>query len=434
MLLGVIGKPILQSKSPLMQNAALRACGIEGSYVRVAAESAEEGLRCAKEAQFSGLNVTAPFKEEMYALLRREGCEISAEAEATRAVNTVMISDASVRGCNTDVAGVQRSFAAADVSVAGARALVLGAGGAARAAVCALRAQGALVTIANRSPGKAEDLAARFACESIALPRVAEVLPHVQIVVNTAQTTAEVLPGELLRAEMVILDALYAQETALQRAACAAGARLISGLEWLLWQGAEAFSLFSGREAPVEAMREALGAIEKSKRHVALVGMMGVGKSTTAEQFARLAGMRRRELDEEIEQRIGCSIAEMVTEQGEEAFREAEYEVLEEALGDAAAVISCGGGVPTRRENRRLLKEAARVVWLWALPKTLSARMPDAQSRPLLRGFDTESRLQELLASRRMMYADVCDLFLPTGMNAPEKVAQRIKYEIDCCK
>ena len=156
------GKPIMQSASPQMHNTGFAACGgINAVYTRLAADSMEEALEAARQIGMSGLNVTAPFKESACKLAD----SLDADAAATGAVNTLLIAKSGkTRGFNTDVEGVRSALASAGVELSGAAAVVLGAGGAARAAAYALCKSGASVTVANRTVGKAKEIASRFGC------------------------------------------------------------------------------------------------------------------------------------------------------------------------------------------------------------------------------------------------------------------------------
>jgi len=146
-------------------------------------------------------------------------------------------------------------------------------------------------------------------------------------------------------------------------------------------------------------------------RHVVLVGLMGVGKSTVGRRLAKELARPFADVDEQVELRAGLVIPRLFEERGEEAFRTLEAEVLADLLDrPEPLVVAAGGGAVTRAENRARLRAArAVVVWLQASPAFLAART-DPTHRPLLAGDDPAGALARLLAERRPLYEEVADL------------------------
>jgi shikimate dehydrogenase len=270
-LVGVMGWPIAHSISPEMQNAALRALGLDWLYLRLAVRpddvpEAAHGLRA---LGFAGVNVTIPHKVAMLPLMD----QLTPEAVAVGAVNTVIIRDGHMTGHNTDTAGFLTDLAQAGFAPAGQTALVLGAGGAARSIVYALARAGARVTVWNRTPARAAALIAGLApflpgAGLAALPQdsdLAGALAEANLLVNCTSVGmtggppgSPLLPGLVLRRGMVVYDLIYTPPlTPLLRQARASGARTVSGLGMLVHQGAEALSLWTGQPAPVDVMTRA---------------------------------------------------------------------------------------------------------------------------------------------------------------------------------
>lgn len=160
--------------------------------------------------------------------------------------------------------------------------------------------------------------------------------------------------------------------------------------------------------------------------NVILVGMMGSGKSTIGRLVAESTGMEFIDLDAMIVARDGREISEIFSHEGEAAFRRKETAALVEIAGASNAVVATGGGVVTRAENRRLLKELGKVVWLDAPAETLLERIGDDESRPMLRGGDALKRLVSLQAERRGDYAEASDIHLDTSEHAPAELVGRI--------
>ncbi len=255
-LYAVVGRSVTRSRSPTLHQEAFKALEIPARYVRLAVRNAEEGLRKAKALGVRGMNITAPFKEDFFQL-----CDtVSATAKTVGAVNTVVIRNGRLIGHNTDVYGVAQALCTKRVSLRGKRAVVLGAGGAAKAAVHALLSGGAKVTVANRTVHKAQTIAESMGCGHSTLRpvelRVA--FKDAEIVVSAVSTTKRIVPRSLLKETMIILEANYTAETTLTRDALQKGYRVIDGREWLLFQGAEAFEIFTGRKAPLAIMRKAV--------------------------------------------------------------------------------------------------------------------------------------------------------------------------------
>ena len=271
-LTGIIGWPVTHSLSPAMHNAAFAALGLDMAYVPlpVVADDLEAAVRGLRSLGFRGANVTMPHKAAVVPYLDR----VSDDARLIAAVNTIVVDDGVLAGYNTDVGGFVAALReAVGEPLAGASALVLGAGGAARAAVLGLLRVGvSRCTVGNRTMSRAEELvrllqpadeAARF--ELVALDALtAAQVRGADIVVNaTALGMADSLkvPSVLvdnIQRDHIVYDVVYGQRPTmpLERAR-ATGARAIDGLTMLVWQAALSFELWTGRAAPLEVMRSA---------------------------------------------------------------------------------------------------------------------------------------------------------------------------------
>jgi shikimate dehydrogenase len=257
--LAVIGHPISHSRSPAMQNAALAALGLADSwsYEALDVEPAElaRRLRSMPGEDFVGANVTVPHK--VAALALADGA--SPVARGIGAANTLCFEAGAIRADNTDAAGL---IAALPRPASGSRALVLGAGGAARAVVWALVRAGAEVEVWNRTESRARQLCEDLGGSPVLAPDAAA---HDLIVNSTAVGLRGEDPfGELplragdLHGGQVVVDMVYGSEPgALLEAAAAAGAETIDGIEVLVRQGAASLEIWTGLEAPVDVMRDA---------------------------------------------------------------------------------------------------------------------------------------------------------------------------------
>jgi shikimate dehydrogenase len=253
-MIALIGDPVAQSPSPAMHRAAFAATRLEVDYVaeRIAADelgAAFERLRTV----YAGLNVTRPHKETIVPLLD----QVRGTAAETGSVNTVTMMNGEAIGDSTDGAGF---LAALDRSGAPSpeRALILGAGGSARAVVAALRSRGTTVTVAARNPAKARGLPA----SAIALEAepVREALHAADLLVNATPLgdRLPILDWVRLPRGLIVFDLVYApRSTALLAAARDAGCRTVEGIEMLVEQGAHSFEIWTGIPAPTGVMREA---------------------------------------------------------------------------------------------------------------------------------------------------------------------------------
>ena len=271
-LFGVIGHPVSHSLSPRMHNSAFATLGIDAVYLAlpVLPDALADALRGAHALGFQGLNVTVPHKQRVLALC--EGTD--AVAERVGAVNTLRRTAGGWEGHNTDAPAVRELMEAAGVRV-GTRALLIGAGGAARAAAWALLELGAALTVTARRQEAAAELLRALPPRGMPLPRtspfkaLAAEVGEAEVVVNGTSVGLhghEPAFGELrFRRGQLAVDFVYG-ETAFIAAAREAGARLLGGEAILVRQGARAFTLFTGQDAPEAVMAAAVAAPAGSGR------------------------------------------------------------------------------------------------------------------------------------------------------------------------
>jgi len=253
----VIGSPVHHSLSPALHNAAFAQLGIDWVYVAFTVHEGDvqHALDAMRALDLGGLSVTMPHKEAV----ARAVDQLDPAAAALRSVNTVVPQpDGTLRGHSTDGDGFVASLAAAGVGVAGRHVAMLGAGGAARAIADALSRHGAArVTVVNRTPAAAE--AAAALAGTVGEVGTPAALRDADIVVNATSVGmgGDELPCDpaLLRAGQVVADIVYhPRDTALLRAARAAGARTVDGLGMLLHQAALQQQLWHGRLPDVAVM------------------------------------------------------------------------------------------------------------------------------------------------------------------------------------
>lgn len=260
---GVIGDPVRHSLSPRLHNAAYAELGLDWVYVafEVPDGAARAALDAARALGLAGLSVTMPHKSDVAALCD----DLSPAAAALRSVNTVTPTPGGrLAGDSTDGEGFLRALADDGVVVAGRVALVLGGGGAARAVAHALGVAGARVEVAARRSGAALEAAALANGTATRWDERATAAAAADIIVNATPVgmagDAELpVPASALRSSHAVVDLVYEPlDTPLLAAARGCGARTVSGLGMLVHQAALQVERWTGRPAPVDAMRAAV--------------------------------------------------------------------------------------------------------------------------------------------------------------------------------
>jgi 3-dehydroquinate dehydratase/shikimate dehydrogenase len=251
---GVAGNPIRSSLSPVMMNTAFRRETVNAVYLALQATKIADLLKLVQEIPIQGLSVTMPLKQEIMAHLEKTD-PLSAKIGAC---NTVLrAQDGKLYGFNTDVAGITGPLEKR-MSLKGAKALVLGAGGAARAAVFGLRDKGADVFILNRTPETAQKLAKQSGSKTIKKDALAKT-PFDVIINATPIGMAGIKSAPLLEAKdlntKLVFDLVYNPlETPLLRLARQQNIPIITGIEMFVQQGARQFEIWTGKAAPEEEM------------------------------------------------------------------------------------------------------------------------------------------------------------------------------------
>jgi shikimate kinase len=165
-----------------------------------------------------------------------------------------------------------------------------------------------------------------------------------------------------------------------------------------------------------------------TERPIALIGLMGAGKSTVARLLGERLAVAVADLDAMLEAEEGCTILELFDREGEPYLRRRERDLLARTLQAGARVLACGGGVIVDEGSRALLQSRCRVVWLEVSPAEAERRVRgSAATRPLLRGAEgAQARLEALLAQRAALYAGAAELRVPTDGRTPQQVADTV--------
>lgn len=271
---GIIGFPIEHSLSPPMHNAAFKALGMddwEYDAMAIPPDIAQYGIKEPQRAGYIGINVTIPFKETVMEFVKPDE-----KARAIGAINTIDFREDV--GTNTDVDGFIDDLKAHDIPLKGERVVVLGAGGAARAAVYGLWQQGAEIIVVNRTLKRAEDMLMQLTISAGVQDVLVKTIDEASewgasLIVNCTSVgmypNADASPwidGVSFPENATVYDMIYRPaKTKLMAQAEAAGGRAVGGLGMLVRQGAAAFKIWTGRDAPVDVMFDAVKA-ELAKR------------------------------------------------------------------------------------------------------------------------------------------------------------------------
>ncbi|RLB29742.1 MAG: shikimate dehydrogenase [Deltaproteobacteria bacterium] len=264
-LYGVVGNPVGHSLSPAMHNAAFWACGTNAVYLAFETRDLEDCIRGIRALGIRGVSVTLPHKSAVIPLLD----EVDGLAKRIGAVNTVANDHGRLVGYNTDAVGALKALEE-KIELPGRTCLIIGAGGAARAIGFMLRDHGVQLTISNRSHGRGKDLASALGCPFVPLKGAkgieADLLIQTTPVGMFPHEDQCIISRRVLREGMVVMDVIYNPlETRLLKIARDRGCLTIGGFEMFIHQGAEQFRLWTGLEAPIDAMNQA---VEKALKRI----------------------------------------------------------------------------------------------------------------------------------------------------------------------
>ncbi|MBO4363091.1 MAG: shikimate kinase [Clostridia bacterium] len=382
---GLIGAKLGHSYSPQIHR-------LFGDYPYVLYELREEevGPFLKNNGNWTALNVTIPYKKTVLPFMD----EVSETVARTGSVNTVVKRpDGTLFGDNTDVYGFLDTVRRSGIDVAGRKTLVLGSGGASVAVREALRVLGAETVVISRSGADNYTNLYRHADAEI----IVNTTP-LGMFPNNGEAAVNIRDFPLVKG---VFDLIYnPAKTELLLECEAAGIPSFNGLHMLVAQAKRSSELFTGRtihDAEIDRVRDAVAA---GMRNIVLIGMPGCGKSTVAAKVGKLTGRTVVDTDSEIVKRTGRTPADIIRNDGEEAFRRVESDILRELGKQSGLVISAGGGVVTREENYKYIRQNSFTVRIKRPLELLPVKgRPLSQGRPL----------GELAAEREPLYRRFAD-------------------------
>ena len=436
-VLGVIGNPIEHTLSPVIHNTLCKLLGIDAVYVPIHVENdiatAINGLSA---AGIYGLNITVPYKQDVMQVLTG----VDDDAAEIGAVNTLVRSNGGYRGYNTDMPGLKRALRNKGVDIEGKKAIILGAGGAARAVSFMLKNAGASkIYLINRSFDKAQAIADENELITPVAVEDYKLIPDDKyIMFQCTSLGLKEGDGRLIEDDNFYKMAEYGYDLIYNPAVTPflatlekLGIKNDNGLTMLLYQAIIAFELWFGVKISQENANIVYAELCKKiyGENIILVGYMGSGKTSVGRALAEKRKMNFLDLDDYIVRKEGRSINDMFTYESEEYFRNVEQNTIKELLSITNTVISTGGGAVLRKVNRENLKEMGKIVYLKADVDTLVDRLKGDKSRPLLKS-DTEEELRKRISTmmdfRNPYYEFFADQVIYTDRLTPSEIAEII--------
>ncbi|MGN0452439.1 MAG: shikimate kinase [Ruminococcus sp.] len=351
-----------------------------------------------------GYNVTIPYKQE----IMKYCAELSACAEKIGAVNTVIKrEDGKLYGDNTDYYGFSYMLSLLDISLKGKKAVVLGSGGASKTAQTVLSEQGAeVVTVSRKGENNYGNIAKHRDASLVVNATPVGMYPH------NGESPVDL---SLFTSLEGVLDVIYnPARTALLLQAEKLGVKYQNGLSMLVAQAKRACELFEGREIDNREIERIRREIALETENIILIGMPGCGKSTVGKIISKKLSRAFADCDDAVFAHCGKSPSEIISSEGEEAFRLIETDVLKNIAKQSGRVIATGGGVVTRSENCDILRQNGRLIFI---ERDLLLLATD--DRPL------SKNLQTLYSKRLPMYLSFADK-KADGNGSAEDVSERV--------
>ena len=344
---GLLGRKLGHSYSPQIH-------ALLGNYsYQLFEKEPEEIGDFLKNGDFTGLNVTIPYKKEVIPFLD----ELSTAAARLGAVNTIVRRDGKLIGHNTDYFGFRWLVQESGLQVAGKKALVLGSGGASNTAAAVLQELGATVIVISRSGENNYGNLDRHTDAAV----IANTTP-VGMYPNTGKSALSLEGFPRLEG---VLDAVYnPARTQILLDAERRGLAAVNGLWMLVAQAKESAEWFTGEEIPDSRIAKIHHALRLQMENIILIGMPGCGKTSVGQQLAQKLGKKFVDADESLEARVCRKITDIIPNDGEAAFREMESETLAELGKQSGLVIATGGGCVTQPQNYPLLHQNGTIFWL----------------------------------------------------------------------
>ena len=394
---GLLGRKLGHSYSPQIHSHF-------GDYSYSLFEKEPEELEnFLKNSDFTGINVTMPYKKDVIPYLD----ELTPLARRLGAVNVIVRRNGKLTGHNTDFYGFASMIKQSGLSLAGKKCLVLGSGGASRTAVAVLQDVGADVVVISRS--------GENNYENLHLHTDAAIIINATPVGMYPNVGHSPIDLDLFPALEGVLDVIYnPARTQLLLDAEKRGIVTMNGLWMLVAQAKEAAEWFTGKPIPDDAVANVHSILSLQMENIVLIGMPGCGKTTVGEALAKNLGKTFIDADAEIVRLAGKPISEIFKEGGEELFRDFETKVLADLGKQSSLVIATGGGCVTQDRNYPLLHQNGKITWI-----KRDLELLPTDGRPLSQSND----LAAMYAKRQSLYKAFSDFVIENTSSIDHAVA-----------
>lgn len=396
MICGLLGRKLGHSYSPQIHK-------ILADYdYRLFEKEPEELEDFLKHGDFTGINVTVPYKKTVIPFLD----ELSPRAQRLGAVNTIVRRNGKLIGHNTDYFGFTSLLAKSGLRVAGKKVLVLGSGGASNTAVAALEEEGAKVVVISRSGDNNYG--------NLHLHKDASLIINATPVGMYPNVTESPVNLAVFPALEGVLDVIYnPARTKILLDAEKWGLVTANGLYMLVAQAKEASEWFQNTAIDDSCIREIYAMLRRQMENIILIGMPGSGKTSVGKALAQKLGKPFFDADAVLEETYGRKISDIILNDGEEAFRKMESAVLLELCAKSGLVVATGGGCVTREENYAHLHRNGTIV---RISRDLS-KLP-TEGRPL----SHKDKLVQMFETRDPMYRKFADFTVDNNQSLADTV------------
>lgn len=417
----VVGNPISHSLSPILFANYTSNNFEDYYYTRILAKDIEEINELISVFNIKGINVTSPFKKSILKLSSYQSPEVS----QLKVANTLIFNNDNIAAYNTDISGIEFPLKRL-INKSHKKALILGAGGASKAAIYALNKLNINdIYITNRTSEKSKLLAKKNNIHFVDFKKLDA--SQYNIIINTIPVKINNFNDFRFKKSAIIFDANYKHKP-LCEVSEKQHVKYISGIDWLIDQGKKSYGLMTGIvKNNIKINEKDIKKIKNKSKTIALIGPMGSWKTSVGRLLSKKLGFEFVDIDELIEKNENKSIKNIFETKGEKYFRKIEKETLAEVLKQKNIVISTGGGIITIKENIKLLKKFSWNILLYASPEESFSRI-NINKRPMLVGKNVLNILKTLFKERQKLYFLTSDLIVNTNYSSSKKTS-KILYE-----
>ncbi len=421
----VFGYPLKHTLSPMLHTFLFKKQRINATYiaVEIPLERFNEAVEHAKKV-LKGFNVTLPFKSDIIPLLD----DIDATAKRMESVNTVIVQNGKLKGFNTDIFGISKSFELDNIDIKGKNVALLGCGGVSRTFAHFVLSNGGNLTVYARDNSKLQDFKSLISghypnCKIVTVVGF-DLLCDTDIVING--TSVGMHPNiddspikSLPSSVSYVFDCIYTPYvTKLLQIASNNNIKFRNGIAMLALQGIKAEQIWLDINITDTICRRGILRLigvftaKKLQKNISLIGFMASGKTTVGKILAESLGFKFIDADVLLEKLEGSTISEIFQTHGELYFRDKESQVIASFKNSKFTVISTGGGAPMRNENAKNLKQCSKVVYLEPpidfILNNINRRN-NKQKRPVVSSSSSDDIIA-LFTKRQPIYQSVADI------------------------